>query len=87
MPRTPLILELGIGSALRLRNYTKATIRAVQDALWRNSINLVELFDGEKYDIQIALEITCQKPEEVDVNVVSDAFPYGHISAKSVKVD
>ena len=43
--RAPLILELGTGSALKVGNYTKAAIRAVQDGLWRNSINLVELFD------------------------------------------
>ena len=85
MPRAPLILELGTGSALQSGSYTKAAVRAVQNALWHNSINLVELFDGEKSEMQIDVEIACQKPEEVDVNIVSGAFPYGQISAKSVK--
>ena len=85
MPRAPLILELGTGSALQSGSYTKAAVRAVQNALWHNSINLVELFDGEKSEMQIDVEIACQKPEEVDVNIESDAFPYGQISAKSVK--
>ena len=82
--RTPLILELGTGSALRSGSYTKAALRAVQDGLWRNSINLVELFDGEKSDMQIEVEIACQKPHEVDVIAVSGAFPYGQISTKCV---
>ena len=36
--------------------------------------------------MQIDVEIACQKPEEVDVNTVSGAFPYGQNSAKSVKL-
>ena len=83
--RTPMILELGTGSALRSGSYTKAAVRAVEDALWHNSINLVELFDGEKSNMYIDVEIACQKPEMVDVNAVSDAFPYGQICTKSVK--
>ena len=85
MPLAPLILELGTGSALQSGSYTKAAIRAVQNALWHNSINLVELFGAEKSDMQIDVEISCQKPEEVDVDAVGSVFPYGQVSAKSVK--
>ncbi len=84
MSPTPLILELGTGSSLRSGSYTKAACRAVRDALWRNSINLAELFDGQKSDMIIDLEIACQRPEKVDVSAVIDAFPYGQISTKSV---
>ena len=48
MSQLPMILELGVGSALRSGSYTKAACRAVRDALWRNSINLVEVFGAEK---------------------------------------
>jgi len=84
MSPTPLILELGTGSSLRSGSYTKAACRAVRDALWRNSINLAELFDGQKSDMIIDVEIACQRPEKVDVSAVIDAFPYGQISTKSV---
>jgi uncharacterized protein (TIGR02058 family) len=84
MSPTPLILELGTGSSLRSGSYTKAACRAVRDALWRNSINLAELFDGQKSDMIIDLEIACQRPEKVDVSEVINAFPYGQISTKSV---
>ena len=85
MPRTPLILELGTGSALQLGIYTKAAIRAVQDALRHNSINLAELFDREKSDMQIDVEIASRKLEKVDINAISMGFPYGKVSARSVK--
>ena len=85
MLSAPLILELGTGSTLQSGSYTKAAVRAVQDALWHNSVNLVELFGGEKSDMQTDVEIACQKPEKVDCNAVCGVFPYGQISAKSVK--
>lgn len=81
----PSILELGTGSALQSGSHTSAAVRAVQDALWHNSVNLVELFGGEKSDMQIDLEIACKKPEKVNFNAVCGAFPYGQISAKIVK--
>ena len=63
MLREPLILELGTGSVLQSGSSTNAAIRAVQDTLWHNSINLVELFVGENFDLQIDMEIACQKLE------------------------
>ena len=85
MLHAPLILELGTGSALQSGSYTKAAVRAVQDALWHNSVNLVDLFGGKKSDMRIDVEIACQKPEKIDFNAVCGVFPYGQISAKSVK--
>ena len=85
MPRALLILELWTRSNLQSARYTNATVCAVQDVLWHNSSNLIELFSGEKSDIQIDVEIACQKPEEVDVNAVYGALPYGKVFAKSVK--
>ena len=81
MLHAPLILELGTGSALQSGSYTKAAVRAVQDALWHNSVNLVDLFGGKKSDMQIDVEIACQKPEKIDFNAVCGVFPYGQISA------
>ena len=78
-------MELGTSAALQLGSYKNTAIRAVQDVLLQNPINLVELFGGEKSDMQIDVEIACQKPEKVDCNAICGVFPYGQISAKSVK--
>lgn len=72
-----LLTEFGMGTSLRRRDYTQAAKRAVQDALWHNSINLAELFDFPKDAMQITVEIAVQKPEEVDVKAVAEVFPYG----------
>ena len=65
-----LLTEFGMGTSLRRGDYTQAAKRAVQDALWHNSINLAELFDFPKDAMQITVEIAVQKPEEVDVIVM-----------------
>ena len=85
MNQLPMILELGVGSALRSGSYTKAACRAVRDALWRNSINLVEVFGADKTSMQITGEIACQNPDAVDLNAVEAEFPYGNVTATAVK--
>ena len=52
-----LLTEFGMGTSLRRGDYTQAAKRAVQDALWHNSINLAELFDFPKDAMQITVEI------------------------------
>ena len=75
MSQLPMILELGVGSALRSGSYTKAACRAVRDALWRNSINLVEVFGAEKSSMQIKVEIACQNPDAIDQPRLRRNFP------------
>lgn len=75
-----LLVEFGMGSSLRRGDYTQAAKRAVQDALWHNSINLAELFGFDKTDMQITLDVGVQKPEEVDADVLRAVFPYGEVT-------
>lgn len=84
MPKKRMLTEFGMGSSLRRQDYTQAAKRAVQDALWHNSINLAELFNRPKEEMLIDLEIGVQQPDQVDVAKVTEAFPYGQISVKVV---
>ena len=79
-----LVLELGMGTALRSGSYTKAACRAVQNALWHNSLALVELFDAGKDSMVIMAEIACQNPDQVDCETVAAEFPYGQVSVIAV---
>ena len=80
MPQHRVLTEFGMGTSLRRQDYTQAAKRALQDALWHNSINLAELFDAPKEAMQILVEIGAQKPDQVDTSQLSDIFPYGQIS-------
>ena len=80
-----LLVEFGMGTSLRRGDYTQAAKRAVQDALWHNSINLAELFGFDKTDMQIRLDVGVQKPEEVDADALKEVFPYGDVTVNVAK--
>ena len=78
MAKTRMALEMGMGSSLRSGDYTRAAVRAVEDALWRNSISFAEAFGFEKSDMLIDISIGVQKPDLVDLAAVKAVLPYGN---------
>ena len=78
--KTHLLTEFGQGASLRRLDYTKAAERALKDALWHNSINLAELFDKEKTEMIIDVEVAVAEPDKLDTSALADVFPYGQIS-------
>ncbi|UXX84534.1 Lin0512 family protein [Roseovarius pelagicus] len=80
MPKHRVLTEFGMGTSLRRQDYTQAARRALQDALWHNSINMAELFGQPKEAMLIDVEIAVQHPERVDVDSLTDVFPYGQVS-------
>ena len=76
----PLLVEFGMGSSLRRGDYTQAAKRAVQDALWHNSINLAELFGFDKSAMRITLDVGVQRPDLVDAEALRAVFPYGEVT-------
>lgn len=78
MAKTRMALELGMGTSLRKGDYTRAAVRAVQAALWRNSVSFAEAFGFEKSDMLIDVEIGVQKPDEVDCDEINAVLPYGN---------
>ncbi|AKS44737.1 conserved hypothetical protein [Octadecabacter temperatus] len=82
---TRLLTEFGMGTSLRRQDYTQAARRALQDALWHNSINLAELYGKEKEDMQITVEIGVQQPDAVDIEALRDIFPYGQLTFSVVE--
>ncbi|MEM8536595.1 MAG: Lin0512 family protein [Pseudomonadota bacterium] len=83
MAKHRLLTEFGIGTSLRRQDYTAAARRAVEDALWRNSINLAELFGQPKEAMLIDVEIAVQQPDKVDCGALKDVFPYGQVSVRA----
>lgn len=75
-----VLTEFGMGTSLRRGDYTEAARRAVMDALWHNSINVAELFGFPKESMQITVEIGVQQPDEVKVDDLIAAFPYGQVN-------
>ena len=80
MPKHRVLTEFGMGTSLRRQDYTQAAKRALQEALWHNSINMAELFGFPKEAMIIDVEIACQQPDRVDTSALLDIFPYGQPS-------
>ena len=72
-----ILTEFGMGTSLRRGDYTQAAKRAVENALWHNSINAAELFGFDKSDMAISVRIAVQQPDKVDRAAVAAVFPYG----------
>ena len=73
-----MAIELGMGTSLRAGDYTRAAVRAVEDALWRNSISFAEAFGFHKSDMLIDIHLGVQKPDLVDTDMVKAVLPYGN---------
>ena len=80
MPKHRVLTEFGMGTSLRRQDYTQAAKRALQDALWHNSINVAELYGFPKESMIIDVEIAVQDPDAVDTTALLDIFPYGQPS-------
>lgn len=73
-----MVMELGMGTDIRGKDYTKAACRAVHNALRQNSLNVYDAFGVSRDEMQIEIIIGAQKPDEVDKDAVAAMLPYGN---------
>lgn len=73
-----------MGASLVSQDYTRAACRAVQDALYRNSLALPYVLGGTADDMIVEVEVGVQQPEKVDVEQVRQMIPYGSCSVQVV---
>ncbi len=64
-----IILEMGSGNDLHGGDYTKAAIRAVQDALHHSSLTFLRSLGLDSKQMQVEVTIGAQHPERVDVTI------------------
>ena len=83
--KTRVILELGSGNDLHGGDYTKAALRAVQDALHHSSLSFVRSLGIDKGQIDVEVTIGVQKPELVAIDKVAASLPIGNVTVKVVK--
>jgi uncharacterized protein (TIGR02058 family) len=85
MPKTRVILELGSGNDLHGSDYTKAALRAVQDALHHSSLSFIRTLNVDKTKLDVEVTIGVQQPERVDTDKIKASLPLGNITVKVVK--
>ena len=78
------ILEMGAGNVLHGGDYTKAALRAVQDALHHSSLSFIRALGIDKDTLQVDVTIGVQKPSEVDTDRVAESLPVGKVTVRAV---
>src|ERR1700748_1367791 len=81
-----VILEMGTGNDLHGGDYTKAAVRAVQDAIHHSSLTLIRTLGLDSGKMQVEVTIGVQHPEKVDAALVKSTLPHGEVSVRVVEV-
>ena len=85
MAQKRVILELGTGNDLHGGDYTKAALRAVQDALHHSSLSFVRTLNVDKTKIDVDVTVGVQRPEQVDLDKIKKSLPLGNVTVKAIK--
>ena len=85
MPKMRVILELGSGNDLHGSDYTKAALRAVQDALHHSSLSFIRSLKIDKSKLEVEVTVGVQRPELVDIEAVKNSLPVGKVTVRAVK--
>ena len=80
-----VILEMGTGNDLHGGDYTKAAMRAVQDALHHSSLTMLRSLKVDPAAMQVEVTIGVQRPENVDADRVKASLPHGIVTVRVVK--
>src|SRR6202048_5064780 len=80
-----VILEMGSGNDLHGGDYTKAAVRAVEDAIHHSSLTFIRTLGVDPRTMQVEVTIGVQQPDKVSVAVVQTALPHGHVQVNVIK--
>jgi uncharacterized protein (TIGR02058 family) len=80
-----VITEFGTGNDLHGGDYTKAAVRAVQDAIHHSSLSLIRSLGVDSRTMQVEVTVGVQQPDSVDTAAVKSALPHGEVTVRAVK--
>ncbi|MFO1090381.1 MAG: Lin0512 family protein [Hyphomicrobiales bacterium] len=80
-----IILEMGHGNDMHGGDYTKAALRAVQDAIHHSALPFLRTLKIDPRQLQITVTIGVQKPDAVDAEAVRKSLPVGTVTVQVKK--
>ena len=80
-----MAVEIGMGTDLHGKSYTKAAERALRDALWHNSLSVAPAFGFDRNSMVVEVTVAVTEPDLVDVEFIRQVLPYGKATVKVVK--
>ena len=72
-----MVLQIGMGTDIRGSDYTKASVRALRDALWHNSLSVANALGHPTDAMQVEVTIGVPRPDLVDKDEVLAVLPHG----------
>jgi len=72
-----MVLQIGMGTDIRGADHTKAALRALRDALWRNGLSVADAVGLPVDAMQVEVTIGVPRPEQVDKEAVLAVLPHG----------
>jgi len=85
MAKMQFAVQMGMGTDLKGQDYTKASARAVNDALHRNFLSIGQAFDLPLSEMIVDIRVGVPRPEEVDMKAVAAEAPVGQVFVEAVK--
>lgn len=72
-----MVIEMGMGTDIRGADYTKASVRALRDALWHNSLGVADALGQPVDSMRVDVTIGVPQPDAVDTAAILDVLPHG----------
>ena len=85
MTRKRMVIEMGMGTDIRGKDYTKAACRALKDALWHNSLGIADIIGVDVDSMWVEVRIGIPQPEKVNIEEVLSILPHGTGQVSCVK--
>ena len=85
MTKKRMVIEMGMGTDIRGKDYTKAACRALKDALWHNSLGIADIMGVDVDSMWVEVRIGIPQPEKVNVEEVLSILPHGTGQVSCVK--
>lgn len=85
MSEQRLIIEMGSGNDLHGQDYTKAAIRAVEDAMRHSSLPIFGAVGLDHSAMRVQVTVGVQDPGAVDVAAVTAHLPRGRATVSVVE--
>ena len=79
-----VIIEMGMGNDLHGMDYTKAALRAIEDAFRHSSLPLFAVTGLAHDHMRVQVTVAVQEPDQLDLEALTAKLPRGKASVTAV---
>lgn len=80
-----IIIEIGMGNDLHGMDYTKAALRAIEDAFRHSSLPLFSSLELDHASMRVEVTVAVQEPDKLDLALLTAKLPRGQVRVNAIK--